>query len=154
MLFSCFGVLLNVIATNQRNPKMVLPKQFVEICMSYDPNHLAWARSLLPPKIVRMPPLYYWQLPCKGDVSDSNSFNHTGLCYHVQLPSTLLRYYYWEALTFCSWQVVQHSEPFETEKDMPLGFKCNCNTLFLVMLDGYRPHQQTHLSMVIPSFQL
>ena len=38
MLFSCFGVLLKVIATNQRNPKMVLPKQFVNICISYDPN--------------------------------------------------------------------------------------------------------------------
>ena len=38
MLFSCFGVLLKVIATDQRNPKMVLPKQFVKICMSYDLN--------------------------------------------------------------------------------------------------------------------
>ena len=38
MLFSCFRVLLKVIATNQRNPKMVLPKQFVDICMSYDSN--------------------------------------------------------------------------------------------------------------------
>ena len=38
MLFSCFGVLLKVIATNQGNPKIVLPKQFVKICMSYDPN--------------------------------------------------------------------------------------------------------------------
>ena len=38
MLFSCFRVLLKVIATNQGNLKMVLPKQSVQICMSYDPN--------------------------------------------------------------------------------------------------------------------
>ena len=38
MLFSCFGVLLKVIVTNQRNPKMILPKKFVMICISYDPN--------------------------------------------------------------------------------------------------------------------
>ena len=38
MLFSCFRVLLKVIATNQRNSKMVLSKHVVKICMSYDPN--------------------------------------------------------------------------------------------------------------------
>ena len=38
MLFSCFEVLLKVIATNQRNPKILLPKQFVKIWISYDPN--------------------------------------------------------------------------------------------------------------------
>ena len=36
MLFSCFRVLLKVIATNQRNSKMILSKHVVKICMSYD----------------------------------------------------------------------------------------------------------------------
>ena len=38
MLFSCFSVLLKVIATNETNPKVVLPKQFINIWQSYDQN--------------------------------------------------------------------------------------------------------------------
>ena len=60
MLFSCFGVLLKVIATNESNAKVVLPKQFIKIWQSYDQNSFSNMAQFLEKKIMYCLCVVYW----------------------------------------------------------------------------------------------
>ena len=50
MLFSCLGVLLKIIATNESTPKVVLHKQSIKVWWSYDQNTFLDATKILKKK--------------------------------------------------------------------------------------------------------